>query len=104
MCSDLHVPPAHFPAQCQHTAAGTSLTEVCVSQFMLQEKLQSTASAVQTLEDEVSTQLHNIRSDVKQAITVASKSVRADLEATASNRRQEETAQLKEQLKSKYSL
>jgi hypothetical protein len=66
----------------------------------LQERLLSASTAVHTLDEEVSKQLHNIRSDVKQAITVATKSVRADLEAAARTRRQEETTQLKEQLRS----
>jgi hypothetical protein len=53
---------------------------------------------VQQLDEEVSKQLHNIRADVKQAITVAAKSLRSDLEAHA---RQQDTTQLKEQLRSK---
>lgn len=53
-----------------------------------------------TLDEEVGKQLHNIRSDVKAAITVATKSVRADLEAAVHTKRQEDTAQLKEQLRS----
>jgi hypothetical protein len=66
----------------------------------VQEKLLAASSSVQQLDEEVSKQLHNIRADVKQAITVAAKSLRADLEAAAHARQQEDTTQLKEQLRS----
>jgi hypothetical protein len=64
----------------------------------LQEKLQSASSAVQALDDDVAKQLHNMRADVKQAITVASSSLRADWETAAIARQQQDAAQLKEQL------
>jgi hypothetical protein len=54
---------------------------------------------VQALDDEVSKQLHYIRADVKQAITVANSKLRADMEAAAQARQQEDAAQLKAQLK-----
>lgn len=54
---------------------------------------------MQALDDEVSKQLHYIRADVKQAITVANSKLRADMEAAAQARQQEDAAQLKAQLK-----
>jgi hypothetical protein len=72
---------------------------VCFVCLLLQEKLQSASSAVQALDDDVAKQLHNMRADVKQAMTVASSSLRADLEAAATARQQQDAAQLKEQLK-----
>jgi hypothetical protein len=66
---------------------------------LLQERLQSATSAVQALDDEVSKQLHYIRADVKQAITVANSKLQADIETAAQARQQEDAAQLKAQLK-----
>lgn len=47
------------------------------------------------MDDEVSKQLHNMRADVKQAITVASSSLRTDMDA----RQQQDAAVVREQLK-----
>lgn len=59
---------------------------------------------MQALDEELSQQLQNIRADVKQAITVANSSLRADLGAAAQARQQEDATQLKAQLKSEQGL
>lgn len=83
-----------------HSSHGHSIIlMVCLVCLLLQEKLQSASSVVQDLDDDVAKQLHNMRADVKQAITVAGSSLRADLEAAATARQQQDAAQLKEQLK-----
>lgn len=85
------------------TAKAQLYLDVCkpdLACLVLQERLQSASSAVQALDDELSQQLQNIRADVKQAITVANSSLRADLEAAAQARQQEGATQLKAQLKS----
>lgn len=71
----------------------------CWMFYVLQERLQSATSAVQALDDEVSKQLHYIRADVKQAMTVANSQLQADVEAAAQARQQEDAAHLKAQLK-----
>lgn len=69
---------------------------------VLQDKVQSATSAVQALDDEVTKQLHYIRADVKQAISVATSQLRSEVEAAAQARQQEDSAQLKEQLKGEW--
>jgi hypothetical protein len=65
----------------------------------VQEKLASTSTALHSLDGAVDKQLHNIRTDVKQAILVASSSLRAELEAAAQARQQQDAAQHQAQLK-----